>query len=199
MFNGFNDLIFGNPEVHENSFVSEHAVLIGRIIIEENVIIAPGSSLRADEGSPFLIRKGTNIQDGVHMHGLLDQYVEVKGKKYSIYIGSHCSIAHGALIHGPAEIGKKTFVGFKSIVHNSRVGRNCYIGFGAIVKGVVVGDRRYVEDGMIVNRQELADALPEVPDDKIKYFNREVVDYNKRLVELYQQRREQIGCMTIGL
>lgn len=186
------DSIFGTPEFDpEECFVSSKATVIGKVIIEKDVMVAPGACLRADEGAPFKICKGTNIQDGVFVHGLLEKYVKGDdGEKYSVYIGSHCSIAHGALIHGPTKIGKKTFVGFKATVHNSTVGRNCYIGIGAIVNGVHIADNRFIHDGAVINCQEVADGLPLVPDDK-KHFNKDVVDYNKGvLCRRYQLRRQ---------
>jgi len=206
----FDDKIFGNPVKHESAFVSSKTTVIGRVIIDENAYISPAVCLRADEGSPFRISKGTNVQDGVIFHGLLDEFVEVKGEKYSIYIGSHCSLSHGALIHGPTEIQKKTFVGFRVIIHcssigrncfidfnavikNSVIGNNCHIGIGAIVTGVEIEDDRYIPDGVVVNEKTMAKTLARIPKEyaeKDKAFNRYVVDYNKKLVELYKQRRE---------
>lgn len=186
------DEVFGNYEADPNSFISSKATVIGQVFIEENVIIAPKASVRADEGTPFRICKGTNIQDEVVIHGLLDQYVEVDGVKYSVYIGSHCSIAHQALIHGPTIIGKKTFIGFRATIHKSAVGRNCFVGIGAIIEGVKILDNRYVPNGAVIDVQKYADELPLVPEEK-KHFNREVVDYNKLLVGQYKKRREQMG------
>ncbi len=128
------DDIFGTPVIHPEAFISSKATIVGDVTIEKNVIVAPSASIRADEGAPFFIGKGTNIQDHVNLHGLLNRYVQVDNKQYSIYIGTHCSIAHGALIHGPTKIGKKTFIGFKVTVHNSIVGRNCFIKTGADVE-----------------------------------------------------------------
>lgn len=183
------DAIFGNPEIHEDSFISVEAEIIGRVIVERNVIIAPNVTLRADEGAPFRICEGANIQDGVIMHGLLDEFVEAYGEQYSIWIGQDCSIAHDALVHGPSRIGAKTFLGFKSIVHKSVVGERCYIGFGAVVNGVAIADGRFVPDGSVINEQRLADALAPVPEDR-RHFNEEVVEYNKKLVKLYIERRQ---------
>jgi len=185
----FNDGVFGNPEINPASFVCDNTSIIGRVIIEKDVIVAPTASIRADEGAPFRICKGCNIQDGVQMHGLFNKFIEVGEEKYSIYIGSHSSIAHGALIHGPTLICKKTFVGFKAIIHNSKIGRNCYIGIGAIVNGVTIAERRFVADGMVVNNQEMADALPMVSPHNTE-FNKEVVDYNKGLVILHKKRKK---------
>jgi carbonic anhydrase/acetyltransferase-like protein (isoleucine patch superfamily) len=184
------DRIFGDPHIDKDDFVSSKATIIGDVIIEKDVIVCPNVSLRADEGTPFRVRYGTNIQDGVILHGLKNRFVtDEDGDKYSIYIGSHSTIAHGAIIHGPTMIGKHTFVGFGAIVHNATIGRNCHIGFGAIVRSVTVPDYRYIEDGLIVNKQEIADALP--PATKhLQTLNAEVVDYNKALVQKYKERRE---------
>lgn len=187
--NMFDDKIFGNPEISDESFVSSKATIIGRVIIEKNVIVCPSASLRADEGSPFRIMYGTNIQDEVILHGLLHKSVtDDEGKEYSILIGSHCTLAHGAIVHGPAKIGKHSFIGFRAIVHDAEVGRNCHIGFGAVVRGVKIADYRYVADGMVVVSQEIADILPEVPE-RLQEFNAEVVDYNKELCRRYKERR----------
>lgn len=186
----FDDKFFGNPEFNEEKvYKSRTAVIVGRVILEDDVIVGPQASIRADEGTPFKICKGTNVQDHVNMHGLHNKFVSVGGEKFSIYIDSHCSIAHGALIHGPVKIGKKTFIGFKAIVHCSEIGRNCYIGHGAIIEGVKIADNRYVRSGTVVDCQTIADALPPVPD-HLREFNREVVDYNKQLREQYHERRK---------
>lgn len=206
------DCVFGDPKYDvEKCYISSRASLIGQIIIEEEVIAAPGVRLRADEGAPFKICRGTNIQDGVVMHGLLNKYVEEGGKKFSIWIGSHCSLAHKAMIHGPTKIGKHSFIGFMAEVHystlgrncfvrsratieNSTIGSNCYIGIGAIIDGVKIADGRYVESGQVVICQEQADLLPDVPNkvrEKCNHFNQEVVDYNKKLIKLYKERRSR--------
>jgi len=186
----FHDKIFGDPHIDEKDFVSSKATIIGDVLLEENVIVCPNVSIRADEGAPFRIRYGTNIQDGVILHGLKDRFVtDDEGKKYSIYIGSHSTIAHGAIIHGPVMIGKHSFVGFGAIIHNAVIGRNCHIGFGAIIRGVTVPDFRYVRDGLVVNKQAVADALP-TADEHLQEFNAEVVDFNKGLVQKYKSRRK---------
>jgi carbonic anhydrase/acetyltransferase-like protein (isoleucine patch superfamily) len=205
------DEFFGDPNISPYAFVKDPRNIIGRVTIEKNVIIAAGCSVRADEGSPFRICKGSNLQDLVVLHGLLDQYVEVDGEKYSIYIGSHCSIAHRALVHGPVMIGKKNFIGFDAIIHKSTLGRNnfvkfqaviensiigsyCHIGVGAKILNVAIGDKRYVPDGAIIRQQTDADCLPFVPETIAKadnHFNEEVVNYNKKLADIYRARRKQ--------
>jgi sulfate permease, SulP family len=186
-----NDEIFGNPVFDpERCFISSKSTLIGIIMIEEGVFVGPNVCIRADEGTPFKICKGTNIQDGVVIHGLFEKYIPAEEMNFSVYIGSHCTIAHQALIHGPVKIDKKTFVGFRAIIHNSTIGRNCNIGFGAIVKNVIIADRREVPDGMVVNNQSIADNLAPISEEML-HFNKEVVDYNRSLINRYRERRKR--------
>lgn len=184
-----NDAIQLQPVIHEKSFVHPSAELWGAVEIEEYVLVAPHVSIRADEGTPFKICQGTNIQDGVIMHGLYGKFVTIDNLDYSIYIGSHCSIAHGALIHGPTRIDKKTFIGFKAIIHSAKIGRNCYIGHGAQILGVELPDNTYVPHGWVIDRQEQIEELKrlEMPEEA-KVFNKEVVDRNKELVKMHQAR-----------
>lgn len=204
------DTIFGDPQIHSDSFLSRYAIVTGQVVIAEGVMVAPGAVLRADEESPFHICKGVNIQDLAVLHGLFGQFVEVNGKKYSIYIDSHCSVSHCVIIHGPTYVGKKSFIGFRSTVHDSKIGRNCFVGTHAVIQdstvaeychvgieakiiGVVVERERYIPDGMMVNTQEIADALPMISREqaeKDRAFNKHVVDMNKmKLRKLYNERR----------
>lgn len=207
------DAYFGNPQFDEKEcYVSRSARITGRVILEKDVIVCPHTSLRADEGAPFKVCKGTNIQDSVIFHGLKDTFVrdEKTGEEFSILVGSHCAIAHRALVHGPAKIGKFSFIGFDVIVHGSIIGHNafvdfratiksstignhCHIGIGAIVNNVFIGNNRYVRDGQVVNDQKEADLLPIVPEaiaNADNLFNKEVVEFNKELVKIYHQRRQ---------
>ncbi|NES98657.1 MAG: carbon dioxide concentrating mechanism protein CcmM, partial [Desertifilum sp. SIO1I2] len=58
------------PTIDETAYVHSFASLIGDVRVGPNVLISPGTSIRADEGSPFYIGKGTYIQEGVVIHGL---------------------------------------------------------------------------------------------------------------------------------
>lgn len=174
------------PKISPEAHVDRTANVVGDVTIEAECYVAPKVSIRADEGTPFYIGSGTNIQDGVILHGLKDQTVEVDGRRYSIYIGSHCSITHGALVHGPSRIGDDTFLGFRSTVHKSTIGRGCHIGFHALVKSVTLPDDTYVPDGSIINSQDKVAGLPKVVEHQ-QEFNQEVVEFNKTLVDSYKK------------
>jgi carbonic anhydrase len=149
-----------NPSIHPTTFIGPFAVIIGDVAIGENVFIAPHASIRADEGSPFFIGANSNIQDGVILHGLKDQSVEVNGKNYSIYIGHGVSCAHGSIIHGPSYIGHGVFVGFQAIVFKAVIGDGAFVSPKALItNGVVIGPNRFVPLGAVIDEQAQADNL----------------------------------------
>ncbi|WP_414549089.1 ribulose bisphosphate carboxylase small subunit [Anabaena sp. CCY 0017] len=169
------------PKIHESTFVHPVANIIGDVRIGANVIVAPGTSIRADEGTPFFIGENTNIQDGVVIHGL-DQgrVIGDDQDQYSVWVGKNVSITHMALIHGPAYVGDDAFIGFRSTVFNSRVGAGCVIMMHALIKDVEIPPGKYVPSGSIITTQHQADRLPnaEVADQQ---FAHHVVGINQSL------------------
>jgi carbon dioxide concentrating mechanism protein CcmM len=156
------------PKIHHTAYVHAFSNIIGDVRIGENVMIAPGISIRADEGNPFSIGANTNIQDGAVIHGLEQGRVTGDdGKPYSVWIGSNSSITHMALIHGPAYVGNDCFIGFRSTVFNAKVGHGCVVMMHALIQDVEIPPGKYVPSGAIITSQQQADRLSEVqPDDK---------------------------------
>ncbi len=172
-----------------SAFVHEQANVVGKVLLGDHVHIAAGSSVRADEGSPFFIGSNTNVQDGVVIHALKNKRVLVAGQEWAVYVGKNVSIAHNALVHGPCYIGDHTFVGFKAVVHDSVIGAHCYIGIGAIVVGVEIPDNKYVAHGLLVDS---ADAVARLPEASAAHheFNEDVVDVNRGLAAAYRRITE---------
>ncbi|MBH0168843.1 carbonate dehydratase [Fictibacillus sp. 18YEL24] len=174
-----------SPTIDQSSFLSPFTSVIGDVRIQENVYVAPLVSIRADEGTPFYIGSDTNLQDGVILHGLTNQFVKVDGRKYSIFIDNEVSVAHGALIHGPCFIGEKVFVGFKAIVYNATVEKGSFISYNAVVtNGVRIRKNRFVPPGAYIDSQKKADALSRVPTD-VKEFARGVQLVNQEFPAAY--------------
>jgi carbon dioxide concentrating mechanism protein CcmM len=156
------------PKIHHTAYVHAFSNIIGDVRIGENVMIAPGISIRADEGNPFSIGANTNIQDGAVIHGLEQGRVTGDdGTPYSVWIGNNSSITHMALIHGPAYVGNDCFIGFRSTVFNATVGHGCVVMMHALIQDVKIPPNKYVPSGAIITSQQQADRLSEVqPDDK---------------------------------
>jgi carbon dioxide concentrating mechanism protein CcmM len=156
------------PNIHHTAYVHAFSNIIGDVRIGENVMIAPGISIRADEGNPFSIGANTNIQDGVVIHGLEQgRVVGDDGQPYSVWIGKNSSITHMALIHGPAYVGDDCFIGFRSTVFNAKIGDGCVVMMHALIQDVEVAPGKYVPSGAIITNQGQADRLSDVqPDDR---------------------------------
>ena len=175
-----------SPRVDESAYVHSFSRLIGDVRIGANVFVAPGSSIRADEGTPFYIGESTNIQDGVVIHGLEKGRVTGDdGNGYSVWIGSNTCITHMALIHGPAYIGNECFIGFRSTVFNAKVGNGCIIMMHALIQDVEIPPGKYVPSGAVIVNQQQAERLPDVIDSD-RYFANHVVEVNEALLAGYR-------------
>ncbi len=185
------------PELHKHDFVHPLASVIGAVDLGDNVFVAPGASVRGDEGQPIHVGADSNIQDGVVIHALEtfeagkvieSNLVTVGDKKYAVFVGERVSLAHQAQIHGPASVGDNTFVGMQSLVFRARVGKNCVLEPRALVMGVTVEDGRYVPAGQVVRTQAEADALPKIDENyAFAHMNEGVLHVNKELAEGYEK------------
>ncbi len=183
------------PNIHETAFVHSFSQIIGDVRLGAGVLVAPGTSIRADEGTPFYVGDGTNIQDGVVIHGLEQgRVIGDDNKEYSVWIGQNASITHMALIHGPAYIGDDSFIGFRSTVFNAKVGNGCIIMMHALIQDVEIPDGKFVPSGAIITNQQQADRLPDVQEGDSK-FARHVVGINEALRAGYQCA-ENAACIT---
>lgn len=115
-------------------WVAPDAVLIGDIVLGEDVGIWFGSVLRGDN-TAITIGARTNVQELTVMHS---------DPGYPATIGTGCTIGHRAIIHG-CTIGDNSLVGMGATVMNgARVGNNCLIGAGALVP-----EGREIPDGSL--------------------------------------------------
>lgn len=170
-----------NPQIHASAYVDASSQVIGDVTIDAEVTIAPGASIRADEGAPFYVGSSVSIQDGVVIHGLKEgRVLGDNGSPYSVWIGANTSIAYKALIHGPAYIGEGCFIGFRSTVFNARLGPGSVVMMHALVQDVEVPPGKLVPSGMNLTSQEEADRLPDVQPEELE-FAREVLGVNETL------------------
>jgi carbon dioxide concentrating mechanism protein CcmM len=183
------------PTIDPSAYVHAFSQLIGDVRIGANVLVAPGVSMRADEGTPFRVGKDTNVQDGVVLHGL--EHGRVLGddqKPYSIWVGDQVCLTHKALIHGPAYIGDGCFIGFRSTIFNARLGKGVIVMIHALIQDVEIPSGKFVPSGAVITRQGQADALPAVePEDRA--FVQDVIDANEALRMGYACA-EDTACIT---
>ncbi|MBW4663056.1 MAG: ribulose bisphosphate carboxylase small subunit [Chroococcus sp. CMT-3BRIN-NPC107] len=183
------------PKIDKSAYIHSFSNIIGDVQIESNVMIAPGTCIRADQGNPFYIGKSTSIQDGVVINGLeTGQVVGDDNKSYSVWIGRNVSITHMTLIHGPAYIGSNSFIGFRSTIFNSRIGEGCIVMMHALIQDVEIPPGKYVSSGSIITTQQQANRLPNVQEAD-KNFASHVAGANEALRAGYQCA-DDAECIT---
>ena len=183
------------PTIPASAYVHPQCSLIGDVQLGENVIVAPNTSIRADEGAPFFIGDNTNIQDGVVIHGLEQGRVFGDDQQaYSVWIGQSTCITHMALIHGPAYVGDGCFIGFRSTVFNAKVGHGCIVMMHALIENVEISDGKYVPSGSVITTQQAADRLPDAKDSD-RAFSHHVVEINQALRSGYRCSNDE-ACLT---
>lgn len=182
------------PKIDVTAYVHAMSNIIGDVRVSENVLVAPGTSIRADEGAPFYIGESSNIQDGVVIHGLeKGRVIGDDHESYSVWIGKNSCITHMALIHGPAYVGDNCFIGFRSTVFNARVGSGCIVMMHALIQDVEIPPGKYVPSGAVITNQQQADRLSDVQESD-KQFAHHVVQINEALRAGYQCA-EEVACI----
>ncbi len=121
------------PETGKDTYVSEHAIIIGDVKIGDRCYVGHGAVIRGDYCS-IEIGSGTAVEEGVIIHA-------PPGRK--CLIGESVTLGHGAIIHAG-------FVGSFSV-----------IGMGAVLSlGAKVGEGAIVAEGCIVKmKQKIPDKV----------------------------------------
>ena len=111
------------PQLAGNNFIAPSAILIGELIIGENVNIWFNSVIRADVNK-IIIGKNTNVQDLCMLHVTAEN---------DLQIGENVTIGHSVILHG------------------CQIGEGCLIGMGAkVLDGAVIGKNSLVAAGAVV-------------------------------------------------
>ena len=116
------------PRIGKETYISEHALVIGDVKIGDNCYIGHGAILRGDYGS-IEIGAGTAVEEGVVIHAPPNEICR---------IGNKVTLGHGA------------------IIHSSSIGDLSLIGMGAIVSiGAQVGEKTIVAEGSVVKMHQI--------------------------------------------
>lgn len=185
---GFGQNTVGNhPQVARTACVHSSAVLIGNVHVGPKAFVGPNAVIRADEPgpdgkvAPIVIGEGSNVQDCVVIHALGGTRVE---------IAPGTSIAHGAVIHGPCDVGEGCFVGFNSVVFKATLGKGVIVLHQALVEAVTVPEGLCVPSMRAVRSQEEVLALAPAEAD-LSAFVEKVQKTNVLLAEAWGNRKRR--------
>lgn len=171
------------PQVHPTAVIDPSAQIIGNVIIDKNVFVAPLAVIRADErGSdgvvaPISISEEVTIQDGVmiHSHG-----------GATVNIGARTSVAHGTAIHGPCDIGEDCFLAMRSTLYSATLSHGIWVGMGAVIMRATLEHLTYVPAGSIVRARPDAWSMRFVSNKEKQYMD-EVREAVNQLREDYRR------------
>jgi carbonic anhydrase/acetyltransferase-like protein (isoleucine patch superfamily) len=131
-------------------WIAPTAVVIGQVIIEEEVGIWFGAVIRGDN-EPIHIGARSNIQENCVLH---------VDPGFPMVIEEECTIGHTAMLHG-CHIGRGALIGIGAIVLNgAHIGAGAMIGAGALIpEGKVIPPNSVVfgTPGKIVREVTAAD------------------------------------------
>jgi gamma-carbonic anhydrase len=151
-----------SPRLGRAVFVAENAVLIGNVVLGDDVSIWFGAVLRADV-EKIVVGARTNIQDNAVLHVDLPDIATV--------LGDDVTVGHAAVLHG-CRVGNGALIGMHATVLN-----NAVIGEGAIVAAHAL-----VPPGMHVPPRTLVAGVPakvrrELTDEEVEHVKRGVRTY----------------------
>jgi carbonic anhydrase/acetyltransferase-like protein (isoleucine patch superfamily) len=113
-----------SPKIHETAFVTDDAIVIGDVELDEDVSIWFGSVIRGDVN---YIRIGarTNIQDGTIIH--------VSSKTHPTILEEEITVGHRVTLHG-CYVERGCLIGMGAILMDGvRIGAGSLVGAGALV------------------------------------------------------------------
>lgn len=118
------------PTIGEKTYIDDAAVVIGDVMLGDDVSVWPMVTIRGDVNS-IRIGSKTNIQDGSVLHVTHRNSDNTDG--FALTIGDGVTVGHNAILHG------------------CKVGNYCLIGMGAqVLDGAVLHDHVMIGAGSLV-------------------------------------------------
>ena len=100
------------PQLSNNCYIDEMSVVIGDVILAENVSVWPFAVIRGDVNH-IRIGKNSNVQDHAMLHVSHKKADKPNGSP--LIIGEDVTIGHHVTLHG-CTIGNRVLIGINSIV-----------------------------------------------------------------------------------
>ena len=118
-----------------NYFVANNAIIIGDVVIGNNVSIWFSATVRGDLAN-ITIANDTNIQDNCVLHVDYDLPLIIK---------EGVTVGHAAVLHS-CTVGRNCLIGMNSVILNGvQIGENCIIGANALIT-----QSKIIPDGSLI-------------------------------------------------
>jgi carbonic anhydrase/acetyltransferase-like protein (isoleucine patch superfamily) len=104
-------------------WVAPTAVVIGKVILEEDSSVWFGTVIRGDN-EPIRIGARSNVQEGCVLH---------TDPGFPLTVGPDCTVGHMVMLHG-CTIGRGSLIGIGSIILNgAKIGEECLVGANTLI------------------------------------------------------------------
>jgi len=159
------------PRLHASVFVAPGAMIIGDVAIGSDSSVWFNAVIRGDVNS-IRIGEMTNVQDLCMLH--------VTHKKYSLTIGSHVTIGHGAILHG-CTVRDSVLIGMgATVLDAATIGSESLIAAGAVIR-----EGMQVPEGVLVAGVP-AKVIRDLRDDEMQQIKQSAINY-KNYVHTYNK------------
>ena len=123
------------PEVGMDVWIAPSAVVVGKVVLEDEASIWFGAVLRGDN-EVIWVGAGSNVQENCVLHTDMG---------HPLLIGPNCTIGHAAILHG-CTIGEGSLIGMGSTIMNgAKIGKGCMVAAGSLVT-----EGKEIPDGTLV-------------------------------------------------
>lgn len=130
MKNNIRSYLDTQPQIADSCYIDDMAVVIGDVILQEEVSVWPFAVIRADVNS-MRIGARSNIQDRCMLH--VSHKTAAKPAGSPLVIGEDVTVGHHVNLHG-CTIGNRVLVGINSIVlDDAIIEDDVMIGAGSLV------------------------------------------------------------------
>lgn len=164
------------------SFIDPTASInVANFSIGNESYIAPFTSFSGDY---TYIGSYSNVQDSGSNSG-------------RIKIDDNAVVAHGAELSGNIEIGSKAFIGFNSVIKDSKIGDGAYIGVACEIIGIDIPPQKSVPPGTVIDSPDDIVRLQPVNEAQIE-FVKEVIEVNRVLAIGYSGLFGKNGMNAFG-
>ena len=149
------------PEFRGEYWVADNAIVLGSVILGNNVSVWFNAVLRGDH-EVITVGENSNIQDGSVLH-------TEPGMR--LMIGKNVTVGHKVMLHG-CDIGNNSLIGINSVVlDGAKIGKNCLIGANSLIT-----EGKEIPDGSLVMGSP-GKVVRELSQDQIDFLQERALGY----------------------